>query len=50
MGEHDFAGRDEARKIVDVPRGVVTGDDWKQPELRDRYAGWYSTYLERRLR
>jgi hypothetical protein len=30
-------------------RGVVTGDDWKQPELRDRYAGWFSTYLERRL-
>ena len=30
-------------------RGVVTGDDWKQPELRDRYAGWYSTYLARRL-
>ena len=31
-------------------RGVVTGADWKEPELRDRYAGWYSTYLERRLR
>ena len=30
-------------------RGVVTGDDWKRPELRDRYAGWYSTYLARRL-
>ena len=30
-------------------RGVVTGDDWKQPELRDRYAGWHSTYLARRL-
>jgi uncharacterized protein len=30
-------------------RGVVTGDDWKQPELRDRYEGWYSTYLARRL-
>jgi hypothetical protein len=27
----------------------VTGDDWKRPELRDRYAGWYSTYLARRL-
>jgi hypothetical protein len=30
-------------------RGEITGDDWKQPELRDRYAGWYSTYLARRL-
>ena len=27
----------------------MTGDDWKRPELRDRYAGWYSTYLARRL-
>jgi hypothetical protein len=35
---------------TDRCRGVVTGDDWKRPELRDRYAGWYSTYLERRLR
>ncbi|MDQ1380552.1 MAG: hypothetical protein QOJ71_1271 [Actinomycetota bacterium] len=34
---------------ADRCRGVVTGDDWKQPELRDRYAGWYSTYLARRL-
>jgi hypothetical protein len=35
---------------TDRCRGLVTGDDWKRPELRDRYAGWYSTYLERRLR
>jgi hypothetical protein len=34
---------------TDRCRGVITGDDWKQPELRDRYAGWYSTYLARRL-
>src|SRR4029077_20097721 len=24
---------------TDRCRGVITGDDWKQPELRDRYAG-----------
>src|SRR3954453_21519682 len=30
-------------------REVVSGDDWKVPELRDRYAGWFSTYLERRI-
>ena len=30
-------------------RGVVTSDDWKSPELRDRYAGWFSTYLARRI-
>jgi hypothetical protein len=30
-------------------RGVVRSADWKQPELRDRYAGWFSSYLARRL-
>ena len=34
---------------TDRCRGVVTGDDWKRPELRDRYEGWHSTYLARRL-
>ena len=28
-----------------VPRHVVTGADWKEPELRDRYRGWHSTYI-----
>jgi uncharacterized protein len=30
-------------------RGTITGDDWKRPELRDRYEGWFSTYLARRI-
>jgi hypothetical protein len=29
-------------------RGVVTGADWKRPELRARYEGWYAEYLARR--
>ncbi len=29
-------------------RGTVTGADWKEPELRDRYRGWTSAYIERR--
>ena len=29
-------------------RGTVTGADWKEPELRDRYRGWRSAYIERR--
>ena len=29
-------------------RGTVTGADWKQPELRDRYRGWCSAYIARR--
>ena len=30
-------------------RNVVTGEDWKRPELRERYAGYYSPYLQRRI-
>jgi hypothetical protein len=26
-------------------RGTITGDDWRDPELRQRYAGWFSRYL-----
>ena len=29
-------------------RGTVTGADWKEPELRDRYRGWTSAYITRR--
>ena len=31
-------------------RGVVTGDDWRRPELQKRYRGWLSRYLEERIR
>lgn len=30
-------------------RRKVTGNDWMIPELQDRYAGHFSTYLERRI-
>jgi hypothetical protein len=30
-------------------RGVVRGTDWQRPELQARYAGWFSSYLERRI-
>lgn len=26
-------------------RGTITGDDWRDPVLRERYAGWFSRYL-----
>jgi SET domain-containing protein len=26
-------------------RKVITSDDWRRPELRTRYAGWFSRYL-----
>jgi len=30
-------------------RGVITGDDWRLPELQRRYAGYFSRYLEDRI-
>jgi hypothetical protein len=30
-------------------RGRVTGDDWRLPELQERYAGHFSPYLQRRI-
>ena len=33
---------------TDLCRGTITGADWKEPELRDRYRGWTSAYIARR--
>jgi hypothetical protein len=30
-------------------RGRVTGNDWSRPELWERYAGYFSPYLQRRI-
>ena len=30
-------------------RGKVKGNDWKNPELQQRYAGYFSAYLQRRI-
>ncbi len=30
-------------------RGTITGRDWKRQELQQRYAGWFSHYLERKI-
>ena len=30
-------------------RGRVSGDDWKNPVLQQRYAGYFSPYLQRRI-
>jgi hypothetical protein len=30
-------------------RGKVTGDDWRDPALWERYAGHFSPYLQRRI-
>lgn len=31
-------------------RGRVTGEDWKRPDLWERYEGYFSPYIERRIR
>jgi hypothetical protein len=30
-------------------RGNITGEDWNRPDLRERYAGYYMPYLQRRI-
>lgn len=30
-------------------RGRVTGDDWRDPALQEKYAGYFSPYLQRRI-
>lgn len=30
-------------------RGRITGSDWKVPELQARYAGYFSSYVRRRI-
>jgi SET domain-containing protein len=30
-------------------RQRITGDDWKKPDLWERYAGYFSPYLQRRI-
>jgi len=30
-------------------RGQITGADWKLPGLQAKYAGYFSSYLQRRI-
>lgn len=30
-------------------RGQITGNDWMLPELQERYAGYFSPYIQRRI-
>jgi hypothetical protein len=30
-------------------RGTLTGKDWQRPELQERYAGYFSTYLAAKI-
>jgi hypothetical protein len=30
-------------------RGTLTGKDWQRPDLQEKYAGYFSTYLQRKI-
>jgi SET domain-containing protein len=30
-------------------RGIIAGNDWQRPELQLRYAGWFSSYIDRKI-
>lgn len=48
---HDWATTDDDDYELDCRcgaktcRGVITGQDWRRPELQDKYRGYFSTYL-----
>lgn len=33
-----------------ICRGTVTGLDWKRADLREKYDGWFSSYLAKRIK
>jgi SET domain-containing protein len=47
----DASDYDEFQCLCGRPtcRGVVTGSDWRSPELQAKYDGWFSPYLSRRI-
>ena len=47
----DASDYDEFRCLCAEPtcRKIVTGSDWRDPDLQEKYAGWFSPYLARRI-
>ncbi len=45
----DYGGSMECHCDTDACRHVIDGRDWMLPELQERYRGWFSTYLQRRI-
>jgi hypothetical protein len=52
---HDWAMADDDDYAVECNCGApdcrktLTGKDWQQPDLRRRYAGYFSAYLARKI-
>jgi hypothetical protein len=53
---HDWAMTDDDSESMTCRcgtascRGTVSGKDWMRPELRSRYAGYFSAYLVEKIR
>ena len=47
----DASDYDEFSCLCEAPtcREVVTGADWRDPDLQTRYDGWFSPYIARRI-
>ena len=47
----DASDYDEFRCLCEEPtcREIITGSDWRDPDLQAKYAGWFSPYLARRI-
>jgi hypothetical protein len=39
----------ECRCATAACRGVLKGTDWTRPDLRDRYRGWFSWWLQQKI-
>ena len=52
---HDWAMTDDDNSAMQCHcgaancRGTITGQDWRRPELQQRYAGYFSAYLQRKI-
>lgn len=52
---HDWATTDdddyslECRCGAHSCRRLITGQDWRRPELREKYRGYFSSYLEEKI-
>ena len=52
---HDWATTDDDDYSVKCKcgsancRGTLTGKDWQRPELQERYAGYFSAYLAKKI-
>jgi len=47
LGHHEF----EMPCNCGAPscRGVIRGDDWRRPELQERYRGWFAWWLQQKI-